>query len=302
MLGCLGLALGGILLCTVSLWDLLEVPWILRLKENLDFIGTFLVLYPWLATVGVLAVVLALLMGKFSLNSTTINVLGVELQLWQTENTVNAHVRNFLSKKRAVFVFYPEYDNHYDCINSLYQILTFLGEQLDSFENFSQTENESYVHIEGMIREIGRFLTKYQSDYRRFYELKLREHEDDFISFQDIQREYGKAAEMAADFRKLNRKMEEHARFFHINIAKWTNWYGGEAVRSGVDAGETGIAVETGDTDEIGGTGEIGYIGNTGFTDEDEYGEYADETGDIEIPETGDIEIPGPDGDEKERL
>ena len=221
-----GLAVLCVLLCAVRLRAFLDWAWVQRLKDNLDFIGDFLYRYPWLATALVILILLALLAGRFSLDSTTVTVLGMEFQLRQTENAVKSQIKNFLSSKRSIFVFYDQYDNLYDCINSMYQILVFLRKQLVNFESFDQTHNESYSQIEGMIQEIGRFLTKYQSDYRRYYEMEIEQHSGFFTPFQEIQAGYGKRKEMLADFHALNENMKPYAEFFHIDIQKWEGWDG----------------------------------------------------------------------------
>ena len=220
----LALAVLYIVFCRLDWPAVLNYPDILRLRDNLDFLGACIDRYPWLAAAAMVLIPLILLMGRFSLNSTTFTVLGLELQFRQTESAVKAQIKNFLSAKRAVFVFYEEYDNYYDCINSMYKTLVFLNEQLETFERFSQTNTDSYEHIEGMIQEIGRFLTKYQSDYRRYYETELERMSVNgltFIPFHEIQDMYGKSREMAADFYRLNERMAEHAAFFDIDIDKW---------------------------------------------------------------------------------
>lgn len=216
-----------IVLCFFSLQSVLRIPEVICLKDNLDFIGTFIARYPWLATVIVVLFLIILLIQNFSLNSTTINFLGIEFQLKHTENYVKIQIKNYLSTKRSIFVLYDQYDNYYDVINSMYDILVFLRNQLANFDNFSQTNNDCYRQIEGMIKAIGRFLTKYQSDYRRYYETKIEINSESFFSFRDIQNTYFQVAEMVTDFRKLNLEMKPYADFFGIDTEKWSNWYSG---------------------------------------------------------------------------
>ena len=132
-------------------------------------------------------------------------------------------IKNYLTAKRSIFVLYEEYDNYYDVINSMYDTLVFLRKQLANFDNFSQTNNECYRIIEGMIKTIGWFLTKYQSDYRRYYETKNEQNNDRFIPFKEIQNAYFGVAEMTADLHNLNLKMKPYADFFGIDTKKWSN-------------------------------------------------------------------------------
>lgn len=212
-------------LCFLPFKFVLEIPAIVCLKNNLDFVGQFIARYPWLATVAIVLFVIVLLVQNFSINSTTMKLMGIEFQLKNTERNVKIQVKNYLSTKRSVFVLYDEYDNYYDVINSMYDILLFLRKQLANFDNFSQTNNDCYKQIEGMIKEIGRFLTKYQSDYRRYYITKIERDSENFVSFKEIQNEYIQVTEMKNDFHKLNVEMKPYANFFGIDTDKWSDWY-----------------------------------------------------------------------------
>ncbi len=212
-------------LCFLPLKFVLEIPAIVCLKNNLDFVGQFIARYPWLATVAIVLFVIVLLVQNFSINTTTMKLMGIEFQLKNTERNVKIQVKNYLSTKRSVFVLYDEYDNYYDVINSMYDILLFLRKQLANFDNFSQTNNDCYKQIEGMIKEIGRFLTKYQSDYRRYYITKIERDSENFVSFKEIQNEYIQVTEMKNDFHKLNVEMKPYANFFGIDTDKWSDWY-----------------------------------------------------------------------------
>lgn len=214
-----------ITLCFLPLQCILKISRIVCLKSNLDFIGKFITRYPWLMVVTIILFLIILLIQNFSPNSTTVKLGGIEFQFKHTESNVKIQIKNYLSSKRSIFVLYEEYDNFYDVINSMYDILIFLRNQLANFDHFSQTNNECYKQIEGMIQSIGRFLTKYQSDYRRYYESKIEHNCEDFIPFKDIQDTYFQVREMISDFHILNLEMEPYANFFGINIKKWGNWY-----------------------------------------------------------------------------
>lgn len=211
-------------LCFQSWKFILKIPFVNCLKDNLDFLGKFIIRYPWLTTIIVISYIIFLLTNNFSLSSTKIKVFGVEFQLKNTERNAKLQIKNHLSSKRSIFVFYEEYDNYYDVINSMYDTLNFLRKQLENFDFFSQTNNECYEQIEGMIKTIGQFLTKYQSDYRRYYEYQVAEIEG-FIPFKNIQNSYYKISNMTIDIQKLNMGMERYATFFNINTEKWMNWF-----------------------------------------------------------------------------
>ena len=212
-------------LCLFPLKLVLKIPAVICLKNNLDFIRQFIERYSCLATVTIIVFIIILLAQNFSVNSTTMKLMGIEFQLKNTEKNVKIQIKNYLSTKRSVFVLYKEYDNYYDVINSMYDILLFLRKQIANFDNFSQTNNECYKKIEGMIKEIGCFLTKYQSDYRRYYSTNIERDSKDFIPFKDIQNGYFQVSEMENDLYQLNIKMKPYAIFFFIFTDKCSNWY-----------------------------------------------------------------------------
>ena len=98
---------------------------------------------------------------------------------------------------------------------------------MENYEYFSFTRTDCYKNIEDLIGIIGRFLTKYQSDYRRYYKKRLEAANNgmSFISFSEIQNEYPKIEEMTNDLHFMIIEAKKHADFFNIDIDKWNNWY-----------------------------------------------------------------------------
>ena len=70
------------------------------------------------------------------------------------------------------------------------------------------------------MKKINLFLTKYQSDYRRWYKFKT---DNNFEPFLEIQSKYSKYHEMNADFKKLNKEVAADAKYFGVDIEKWNN-------------------------------------------------------------------------------
>lgn len=221
----LGFILGILVLSNVHLRSVLKWKPILCVKDNLDFIGSFINKYPWLITVLIIIAILTLWAHNFSFVEPTINIFGVEFQVRNTEENVRIHVKNYLITKRSMFVYYEKYDNAYDSINSVYACLSFLREELASFDNDTQTKKECYLKVEELIKVLGKFLTKHQSDYRRYYENYLQRENDRFVPFIKIQSEYVAINELLADFRKLNAQTKPYAEYFGVDLEKWNNWY-----------------------------------------------------------------------------
>ena len=193
------------------------------LKENLDAVSNLIYSYMWLFKILVLVLILAIvyimLKNNFSIASTKITIAGFELQLKNTESKTKSNIKNHLSSKRAIFKINNEYDNYYDVINSMYQTFVFLRAQLNAFDNTDA--NEVYKTIENMLKEIGSFLTKYQSDYRRYYEMFIQSSDQNFVPFIENQKHYYKYDSMKADFKILNDRMCTYAKNFDIDVEKW---------------------------------------------------------------------------------
>ena len=156
-------------LCTINLSNSLKFQPIIQLKSNLDFIGIFIKKYPWFIFVGIMILLVLYWVCNIKLKVLSIKLGNIEIQLKNSDKEIKANITNKLSSKRTLFCTYRDYDNYYDVINSLYEILTFLREQLENYEYFSFTRTDCYKNIEDLIGIIGRFLTKYLSDYRRYY-------------------------------------------------------------------------------------------------------------------------------------
>ena len=72
-------------LCLFPLKLVLKIPAVICLKNNLDFIRQFIERYSCLATVTIIVFIIILLAQNFSVNSTTMKLMGIEFQLKNTE-------------------------------------------------------------------------------------------------------------------------------------------------------------------------------------------------------------------------
>ena len=75
-----------------------------------------------------------------------------------------------------------------------------------------------------MIKELNDFLTKHQSNYRRWYSYLEKHDEQNFYlkPIGELQKEYQNYDQLRNDFEKLNKFFTENvAGEFDINIVKW---------------------------------------------------------------------------------
>lgn len=209
-----------VLLCVIDLREiLLQFEALIMLNHNLTFISKMIGKH-----VGVIIFVGMLLFVCWGIHSVRIRIPkitigGLEISLNNVENVVKSNIKNYLSSKRSLYHCNEKYDNYYDVITSYYEIYGFLRKQLNYFDEKRMYSNQCFKNIEDSLVYLNTFLTKYQSDYRRWYLKKIEE--DEFIPFIAIQTSYDKFADMKADFQKLNLKMKHIASFFDINTDIW---------------------------------------------------------------------------------
>jgi len=197
---------------------LLNVPLLLMLNINLKFIQGELKQFSLIIIIGIIALGSIVGYKKFFISEPKITIAGIEFKLKNSERIVKTNVKNFLSTKRSLFVFDIKHDNFYDVINSYYDIYKYLREQIGYFEDTMLSEGECYKKIESLLVKINSFLTKYQSNYKRWY---IKEVEGDFRPFMKIQETYEEYELMKQDFLKLNEDVIGEAIFFGIDIKKW---------------------------------------------------------------------------------
>ena len=89
------------------------------------------------------------------------------------------------------------------------------------FDDKKRVNSGVYLEIEKMLEELNRFLTVYQSDFRRWFAFYERKHVDSYISLSEFQRDYPRFDSLLRDFVELNESMRQHAEYFGIDILDW---------------------------------------------------------------------------------
>ncbi len=172
-------------------------------------------------------------MAKFKPSLSEFSFAGITFSL--REPDVKKDVRLFLNTKRSLFQFIEGYDNLYDVIRSWYEILKFLRDKISNLEERAGGLSGGEVaevgkKCEELLLELNTFLTKYQSDYKRWYEQEIDSQTGaqatgqtaTFRPFDQIQRSYSLYSNMIADIKRINAIMqEEFVPYFGINAEKW---------------------------------------------------------------------------------
>lgn len=217
----LGCIVGIVILINVNIKEFLkQYPKMVLLKANLDFLETLLTSYTILIIIAIILLCWIALHRKFDINITKISVKGIDFNFKNNEETAKFKIKNYLNSKRSLFVIYEEYDNYYDVINTYYNAIVFLRSILEQFEKNQSINNPTYQNTLGIIIKLNGFLTKYQSDYRRWYENNLNKKYRPFIS---IQKDFYNYDAMTHDLNQLVQDLHEEAKFFDINISQWKN-------------------------------------------------------------------------------
>ena len=130
-----------------------------------------------------------------------------------------SNIRNYLNSKRTLFIIDIEHDNFYDVFDSYHQIYCFLREQIQLYD--SKTDSKAYESIETAFKELNTFLTKHQTNYRRWYEAKSQAEEFAELDIHELQKKYRHYDELCADLTQINVNMNDLAKQFNINTEKW---------------------------------------------------------------------------------
>ena len=193
------------------------------LKKNMYWIESIIETFTPMAVLGIIVVFAVWAKIKLSFTVTGCSIGGVEISLKNVEEEAKSNIRNYLNTKRSLFVTELEYDNFADVFASYHAVYEYLREQLLLFDGHKKIGSGIYKEIQHMLKELNFFLTKYQSDYHRWYEKKC---EDDFVPLVILQKEYPKYTDLVAGFKEINTIMKEAAKIFEIDTFSWEDSIG----------------------------------------------------------------------------
>lgn len=191
-----------------------KCTYLATLKNNLFWLERVLDTFTPLFVLILIMIFIVWAKTNLSITITSCSVGGVEVSLRDIEGEVKYNVKNFLNTKRSLFKIYPEYDNFYDVFASYYDIYEFLRSQLMLFTSSNKQDSNIYKALQDMLKELNCFLTKYQSDYRRWYENEI---EKEFVPLSELQKSYTKYDEIVKAFVELNYKMNSRAEIFGVD-------------------------------------------------------------------------------------
>lgn len=196
---------------------LLLIPGIHRFVANIDFITDTITKYI-AVIIGVIVVWGIIFWRKHAdVKVPSITVAGIELNLRNIDGIVKSNLANYLVTKRSLFKLDIEHDNFDDVFESYHSIYEFVREQMSYYENVSTTDNDIYLEMKSMLKDLNCFLTANQTNYRRWYKF---ENEKQFKFIDELQKEYPKYEELVQGFTEINAIMLKHMEKLNIKI-KW---------------------------------------------------------------------------------
>ncbi len=189
------------------------------LNQNLVFIAKQIEKFGSLIIISLLVFVIIYFKSKFTLEISSFSIGNININVKNTDRVVISNIRNYLNSKRTLFLIDIEHDNFYDVFDSYHQIYCFLREQIQLYD--SKTDSKAYENIETAFKKLNTFLTKHQTNYRRWYEAKSQAEEFAELDIHELQKKYRHYEDLCKDFAEINENMNDLAKQFNINTEKW---------------------------------------------------------------------------------
>lgn len=217
-------------LCFINLREIVRnLPVYGMLRDNLAFLSAvasryrelFLFLFFLL-----LFVYIIYLKCNYRTSISEFTLAGISFTFKDPEPVIKVRVSNYLNTKRSLFYYYEGYDNLYDVMSSWHEILLFIREQLCFLEerNSDGKNSDFNKNLQELVAELNWFLTKYQSDYRRWYESQIKKEmqtTDKFRPLFFIQREYFLYDKIMQDIKLLNEKLRTQSNIWDVDCKRW---------------------------------------------------------------------------------
>lgn len=204
---------------TVNVRDLLvKFPFFVMLHINLSFASKIIGQYSALIIcVLILLGFIAVKIG-YNISVTSVSIGAFGIQIKNPDKLVKNNIRNYLNTKRSLFEIDLDNDNLVEVLDSYHEIYKWLRGQFELYD--SDTKSEVYKDLNAMLALLNCFLTRYQSNYRLWYEHILDEEYAD-KDIAELQKDYRHYEEMSVDIKKLNEAMLKYAKEYKIESGKW---------------------------------------------------------------------------------
>ena len=178
-----------------------------------------------IAAVIVLIALLTKHRQRYRVSSLTINLpfyLGnVTYEPTDQDRIVAWKLYTQLMTRKAALLFDEEYDVIEEVYNSLYGLFPITRDLLLNFSLNGIEREHSIVDLIFRVQNDGirPHLTKWQSEFRRWWEVALKDSKNSNLRPQDIQKKYPKYSELVIDLKTMNLELNKYAEDL-LTIAK----------------------------------------------------------------------------------
>ncbi|MGH1286369.1 hypothetical protein [Bacillus toyonensis] len=228
-------SIGGLVLIvtvvTLSLYDLqtIQTTYIQTLWKNIIFLsGSMFAFLPFLFLI---LMIFLFSTKKWAFRVEKLTIGGFNVLFDNPEHLFKRQIGTFLNTKRTLFKIDLKHDNFDDTFTSYFETYKLLRDEMKILKDAKKKKSkkgkpstESYHLSNMMIKELNHFLTKHQSDYRRWYKyMELRNEEEYYtLPIEELQQKYSNYEELSSDFQLMNTFfVNEIAPYYDVDTEKW---------------------------------------------------------------------------------
>lgn len=198
---------------------------------NLSSIST--IIYTLVPLIILLIPTLLFLTNRWALRVEKMTIGGLSVIFDNPAELYRKQVRNYLDTKRTIFKVDCNYDNFNDTLDSYFEIYKFFREEIKilgnvKIKNTKLSKNEESANLYALTNQamqvLNNFLTKNQSNYRRWYRYIEKSDEQAYYltPIGELQKKYPYYKDICSDFEEVNTFfVDKIAREFDIDIEKW---------------------------------------------------------------------------------
>lgn len=227
-----------IIVCLLGLLSLVYVLSYFEIFSNKKFISYMTDLKSFVQYILlflIISFVLYIMIGffgkRYTLRVENFNIGGINVFFDKSNEIYIKTVGTFIKSKRTLFSFDKSRDNIRDVIKTYYSVYDFIRSNLELLN--PEVDVELYSMSVELLKKLNQFLTKHQSDYRRWYEKIVEddiikfEHDEEIIvhntTIEDVQKHYYRYDEILSDIQAINNfmKNKELGSIFDINHFDW---------------------------------------------------------------------------------
>ena len=201
------------------------------LWSNFNSIATMI--YTLVPLIILLILVLLFIANKWALRVEKMSIGGCDILFDNPTKLYRRKIKNYLDTKRTIFKIDYNYDNFFDTLNSYFEIYRFfrdkskiLGKIKNKNIKFSRNKESANLYdlTNQTIQILNEFLTKNQSNYRRWYKyMELTAEKAFYLTpIGELQKQYPYYKDLCCCFEEVNSFFVDIiAREFDVDIAKW---------------------------------------------------------------------------------